>query len=128
MTRSSNAAGRSIQASVDREARSVEQSLLDTIRDLNAELAPGEIGPVGAVIGPTHMEPRLDLAAPNALYLAPGVGRQGASPEDVARVFSSCPDRVLPSASRSLLTSADPGRLRNDVERLAAEIIQLLGR
>jgi orotidine-5'-phosphate decarboxylase len=127
VTRSSNVEGRSVQASTDGEGCSVEQSLLDTIRDLNAELASGEIGPVGAVIGPTHMEPRLDLAAPNALYLAPGVGRQGASPEDVACVFSSCPDRVFPSASRSLLTHADPGRLRDDVGELAAEFRQLLG-
>lgn len=119
VTRSSNPEGRPVQASVDHDGRSVEQSLLDTIRELNAQLAPGEVGPIGAVIGPIHLEPRLDLAAPNALYLAPGVGRQGASPADVATVFSSCPERVLPSASRSLLASADPHRLRDDVEGLA---------
>lgn len=127
VTRSSNIEGRSVQASIGSGGRSVEQSLLDAIRELNAELAPGEIGPVGAVIGPTHMDPRLDLAAPNALYLAPGVGQQGATPDDVARVFSSCPDRVFPSASRSLLTTADPSRLRDDVGELAAEFRQLLG-
>jgi orotidine-5'-phosphate decarboxylase len=127
VTRSSNMEGRSVQASIDHEGRSVEQSLLDTIRALNAELAPGGIGPVGAVIGPTHMDPRLDLVAPNALYLAPGVGRQGASPDEVASVFSSCPDRVLPSASRSLLTTADPGGLRDHIGELAAEFRRLLG-
>lgn len=127
VARSSNIEGRSVQASINGEGRSVEQSLLDAIRERNAELAPGGIGPVGAVIGPTHMEPRLDLAAPNALYLAPGVGRQGASPPDVARVFSSCPDRVFPSASRSLLTTADPGRLREEVAALAAQFSRLLG-
>lgn len=127
VTRSSNPEGRSVQASVDHDGRSVEQSLLDTIRELNAQLTPGEVGPIGAVIGPIHLEPRLDLAAPNALYLAPGVGRQGASPADVATVFSSCPERVLPSASRSLLASADPHRLRDDVEGLAAQFRQLLG-
>jgi orotidine-5'-phosphate decarboxylase len=67
------------------------------------------------------------LVAPNALYLAPGVGRQGASPDDVASVFSSCPDRVLPSASRSLLTTADPGGLRDHIGELAAEFRRLLG-
>jgi len=128
VTRSSNAEGRSVQAAVDSEGRSVEQALLDTISELNRALAPGEIGPVGAVIGPTHMDPCLDLVTPNALYLAPGVGQQGASPEDVARVFSSCPDRVFPSASRSLLSSPDPGQLREDVSGLAAEFIQVLRR
>lgn len=127
VTRSSNIEGRSVQASVDTDGRSVEQSLLDTIGELNAKLAPGEIGPVGAVIGPTHTDPRLDLAAPNALYLAPGVGRQGATPADVAEVFSSCPDRVFPSAARSLLASPDPGRLRADAGELAAEFHRLLG-
>lgn len=126
VTRSSNVEGRSVQASVNSDGYSVEQSLLDTIGGLNAELEPGGIGPIGAVIGPTHMDPRLDLAAPNALYLAPGVGRQGATPTDVAHVFSACPDRVFPSASRSLLASPDPGRLRDDVGALAAEFAHLL--
>lgn len=126
VTRSSNADGRSIQTSVDPDGRSVEQSLLDAIRDLNAGLAPGGIGPIGAVIGPTHVDPPLDLSSPNALYLAPGVGRQGASPDDVASVFASCPDRVFPSASRSLLTSPDSGRLRDDVAALATEFLRLL--
>lgn len=87
VTRSSNPEGRPVQAAVDGEGRSVEQSLLDAIGDLNAELAPGKIGPVGAVIGPTHLDPERDLVSPNPLYLAPGVGRQGASPDDVAEVF-----------------------------------------
>lgn len=127
VTRSSNSEGRGMQASIGSSGRSVEQSLLDSIGDLNAELAPGEIGPIGAVIGPVHMVPRLDLASPNALYLVPGVGSQGATPNDVVQVFSSCPDRVLPSASRSLLASPDPGRLRDDVGALATEFAELLG-
>lgn len=126
VTRSSNLEGRAVQASVDGDGRSVEQSLLDTIRDLNAELAPGEIGPIGAVVGPTHLDPQLDLAAPNALYLAPGVGRQGATADDVAEVFRACHDRVFPSASRSLLSSPDPSRLRDEVGALAARFRQLL--
>lgn len=126
VTRSSNVEGRSVQASVDSAGRSVEQSLLDRIASLNADLEPNAIGPIGAVIGPTHMNPRLDLAAANALYLAPGVGRQGATPHDVAHVFSSCRDRVIPSASRSLLASPDPGRLREDAGALAAEFSELL--
>jgi orotidine-5'-phosphate decarboxylase len=78
------------------------------------------------VIGPTHLEPGLDLVMPGALYLAPGVGRQGATPEDVAEVFASCPDRVMPSASRSLLASPDPSRLRDTAAGLAAEFRRLL--
>jgi orotidine-5'-phosphate decarboxylase len=126
VTRSTNDEGRAVQAAVDSVGRSVEQALLDRIRELNSELAPGRIGPIGAVIGPTHLEPRLDLVSPNALYLAPGVGRQGATPSDVAQVFAACPDRVIPSASRSLLASSDPSRLRDDAIELADEFVRLL--
>ena len=45
----------------------------------------------GAVVGPLHIEPGLDLASAQALFLAPGAGAQGATPEDVARVFAASP-------------------------------------
>ncbi|MGO8961904.1 MAG: orotidine-5'-phosphate decarboxylase [Streptosporangiaceae bacterium] len=125
VTRSSNPEGRPIQAALAGDGCSVEQGLLRQIRALNEELAPGQIGPVGAVIGPTHLEPALDLAAANCLFLAPGVGSQGATPADVARVFAACPDRVMPSASRSLL-SAGPKRLRDAAAALAAEFRAVL--
>ncbi len=108
-------------------ADTVEQDLLRAIGALNARLAPGEIGPVGAVIGPTHMRPELDLAAAQCLFLAPGIGAQGATPEDVATVFAACPDRVMPSASRSLLTAGpDVSRLRDAIAALAAQFRALL--
>jgi orotidine-5'-phosphate decarboxylase len=129
VTRSSNPEGRPVQAAVSSESgdRSVEQEVLLQIGALNARLAPGDIGPVGAVIGPTHMAPQLDLAAANCLFLAPGVGAQGATPADVATVFAACSDRVIPSASRSLL-SAGPqvSRLRDEVSALAAEFRAVL--
>ncbi len=68
------------------------------------------------------MEPELDLAEARCLFLAPGVGAQGATPADVARVFAACPDRVMPSASRSLLAAGpDVARLRDAIAALAAE-------
>jgi orotidine-5'-phosphate decarboxylase len=129
VTRSSNPDGRKIQAAVagTGSERSVEEELLLQIGALNAALAPGEIGPVGAVIGPTHMTPRLDLAAANCLFLAPGVGAQGATPADVATVFAACRDRVMPSASRSLLSAGPEVRgLRDAVSALAAEFRTVL--
>jgi orotidine-5'-phosphate decarboxylase len=62
-----------------------------TSAQLTPRLAPGRIGPVGAVIAPRQMEPPLDLAAANELFLAPGVGVQGGTPADVAATFSACP-------------------------------------
>ena len=127
VTRSSNSEGREIQSARTTSGVSVEQRLLDAIGALNARLAPGEIGPVGAVIGPGEIDRPLDLAAPNALYLAPGVGAQGATPADVARAFAACSDRVMPSASRSLLAAGpDVGALRSAVTRLNEEFRALL--
>jgi orotidine-5'-phosphate decarboxylase len=120
VTRSSNPEGRPVQAPVERH-------LLRDIGRLNAELTPAELGPVGAVVGPTHIEPELDLAAARCLFLAPGVGAQGATPADVLRVFAACPDRVMPSASRSLLAAGpDVSRLRETAAGLAAEFRELL--
>jgi len=122
VTRSSNPEGRAVQSALSPSGRSVEQELLDEIGALNARLVPGGIGPVGAVVGPTHMDPKLDLVAAHGIFLAPGVGTQGATSEDVARVFASCQNLVMPSASRSLLVDGPGvGRLRETAARLATE-------
>jgi orotidine-5'-phosphate decarboxylase len=127
VTRSSNPEGRAIQAALDPSGRRVEAALLDEIATLNSTLAPGGIGPIGAVVSPTHLEPRLDLVAAQGLFLAPGIGAQGATPADVAQVFETCPDRVMPAASRSLLADGpDPSRLRDTAAALAAEFRQIL--
>jgi orotidine-5'-phosphate decarboxylase len=127
VTRSSNPEGRDIQCATARSGRTVEQDLLTAIGQINARLAPGQIGPVGAVIGPTHLDPALDLAAAGGIFLAPGVGTQGATPRDVAQVFAACPDRVIPSASRSLLAGGpDVARLRDAARKLADEFREVL--
>jgi orotidine-5'-phosphate decarboxylase len=130
VTRSSNREGRPVQAArlpPALGAGTVEQHLLTEIGVLNARLAPGQIGPVGAVIGPTRAQPGLDLVAAQCLVLAPGIGAQGATPADVAAVFADCPDRVMPSASRSLLAAGpDVGRLQDALASLAAEFRALL--
>jgi orotidine-5'-phosphate decarboxylase len=127
VTRSSNPEGRPVQSALRDDGRRVDEGLLGEIGKLNRRLAPGEVGPVGAVVGPVHLEPELDLASAQALFLAPGVGAQGATPQDVARVFAACPDRVMPSASRSLLAAGpDPGALRDGAAALAAEFRRLL--
>lgn len=127
VTRSSNPEGQAVQSARDDAGRRVDEGLLHEIGKLNHALAPGEIGPVGAVVGPVHIEPELDLASAQALFLAPGVGAQGATPEDVAQVFASCPGRVMPSASRSLLAAGpDVSALRDGAAALAAEFRRLL--
>jgi orotidine-5'-phosphate decarboxylase len=128
VTRSTNPEGRAVQAARAPDGLSVEQALLRDIARVNAALAAGTIGPVGAVIGPGSLDPPLDLAASNALFLAPGVGAQGATAADVAATFASCPDRVMPSASRSLLSvGPDMAALRAAAASLACELNKALG-
>jgi orotidine-5'-phosphate decarboxylase len=127
VTRSSNPEGRAVQAAADESGRTVEAALLAEIGTLNARLAPDGLGPVGAVIGPTRHDPELDLPGARGLFLAPGVGAQGATAADVARVFAACPDRVMPAASRSLLSAGpDVRRLRDNAAAVAAEFRQVL--
>ena len=127
VVRSSNPEGRAVQSAAGAGGLTVERRLLADIAALNARLAPGRLGPVGAVVGPEPGLPPLDLAAVNGPLLAPGVGAQGAAPADVAAVFAACPDRVMPSASRSLL-AAGPGTaaLRDAAARLNGEFRALL--
>jgi orotidine-5'-phosphate decarboxylase len=127
VTRSSNPEGRAVQSALGEGGRQVDEGLLGEIGKLNRMLAGREIGPVGAVAGPARIEPELDLASAQALFLAPGVGAQGATPEDVARVFAACPDRVMPSASRSLLVAGpDIIALQDRAAAMAAEFRRLL--
>jgi orotidine-5'-phosphate decarboxylase len=127
VVRSSNPEGRAVQGAAAGGGLTVDQRLLADIGALNARLAPGAVGPVGAVVGAGRVDPPLDLAAANALLLAPGIGAQGAGPADVAATFAACPDRVLPSASRSLLAAGpDAGALRDAAARLNQELRALL--
>jgi len=127
VTRSSNPEGRALQSARGEDGRTVEQALLRDIGELNAALVPDGIGPIGAVIAPHDIEPMLDLPAARALFLAPGVGTQGASCADVVKTFAACPDRVMPSASRSLLSPGpDKSALRDTAAKWASEFQRAL--
>ena len=129
VTRSSNPEGRAVQAARDADGRSVEEQLVAELAQENARVAPDGVGPYGSVFAATD-EPLtgIDLAGMGGLFLAPGVGAQGITLRDVAERFSSCPHRVLPSASRSLLAEGpEHSRLRDAVAAFAAESYSLLG-
>lgn len=128
VTRSSNPEGRQLQTARRADGMSVEAGLLDEIGSLNWRLAPDRIGPVGAVVALTGEGEPLDLEPAHALLLAPGLGAQGATASDVARLAPSCPERVLPSASRAILSAGpDPGSLRERALELAAGVREALG-
>lgn len=122
LTASSNPEGRGVQEARTAEGRTVEESLLEAVSELNRkelESAPGQrMGSVGAVVGATRSPRALPLATTGGVLLAPGVGAQGATAADVAAVFAGCPaGSVLPSASRALLAKG-PDLVRSEALRL----------
>ncbi len=111
VVRSSNPEGRTLQEAVTAGGSSVEDALLAEVAALNqAERAAGAgFGSCGAVVGATLAPSAFDLAGLGGPILAPGVGAQGATPADAARLFAGCrAGSVLPNVSRSVL-DAGPG-------------------
>jgi orotidine-5'-phosphate decarboxylase len=128
VTRSSNAEGRAVQTAHRADGKTVEQSIISAVADLNRQLSTDDVGPIGCVFGPNHgYSPELRIEHLGGLFLAPGLGAQGATPDDVAECFRDCPDRVLASASRSVLASGpDPAAIRRSAQRLNDELAQAL--
>ncbi|WP_168073872.1 orotidine-5'-phosphate decarboxylase [Caulobacter sp. SSI4214] len=104
VVRSSNPEGRALQDARHADGRTVAEALADDITAYNAGLS-SRIGSVGAVVGAT-IDPAgaaILTRLPQSLILAPGVGDQGASLDDVAARFGPAIGRTLPSVSRAIL-------------------------
>lgn len=113
-------------------ANSVARGIVAQAAAANDALSWRHAGPfglvVGATVGPALAELGIDLGAFNGLLLAPGFGAQGATAEDLARVFAGAEDRVVVSSSRGVL-SHGPRRedLRAEVLRLNEDLRVRLG-
>jgi orotidine-5'-phosphate decarboxylase len=128
VTRSSNPEGRSLQQAVTSAGVSVEDSILAEIAAWNGS-PDVPTGTVGAVIGATLEKSKFPLGQLGGVILAPGLGAQGARPEDLPTLFDGCkPGSVLVSTSRSLLSRGpDPVDLRRAAAYLGAELATVLG-
>ncbi|MDO5698580.1 MAG: orotidine-5'-phosphate decarboxylase [Dermatophilus congolensis] len=136
----SNPEGASVQHAVASPAgdgeggsRSVAAGIVAGAGQDNAAAASaGVLGSVGLVVGATVGDAvgnlGIDLAAANAPLLAPGVGAQGGTAEDLARVFGQARPNVLASSSRDVL-SAGPNAsdLRVRAIQVADELVDSLG-
>lgn len=114
----SNPEGAEVQHAV-RDGRSVAAAMVDGATVDNAlDRERGALGSVGLVIGATVgsavSDLGLDLVTAATPVLAPGLGAQGGSAADLARVFGPARGQVLAASSREIL-SAGP-----DAQRLAA--------
>jgi orotidine-5'-phosphate decarboxylase len=105
MVLSSNPEGHSIQNALVAPGVTVAEHLCAEINAYNQKVCPSTTGPVGAVVGLTA-DGASEIAArlPHSLILAPGLGAQGGTFEQVAQRFSTAKQRVLPSSSRGLLS------------------------
>lgn len=105
VVRSSNPEGQVLQNAIVDGGRTVADYLADEITTFNTN--ERELGPVGAVIGATlannDVRPTLERLQ-RSLILAPGIGHQGATYEDVLERFGEHSLRAIPTASRSILS------------------------
>lgn len=120
----SNPEGPAVQHAV-RDGRSVAGQIVEEVtRDNAPAVARGEMGSIGLVVGATVggavRELGLDLAAAGGPLLAPGLGAQGASAEDVRRAFAGATSRVLASSSREVLSAGpSPAAVTDRCRRVA---------
>ncbi|MFJ8441226.1 orotidine-5'-phosphate decarboxylase [Kitasatospora griseola] len=96
----SNPEGHEVQRAVGVDGESVAQAVLRRLAAENSGAAP--LGSFGAVVGATLADAGVDLAI-NGPLLAPGVGAQGATAQDLPRVFGDQVRNVVPSVSRDVL-------------------------
>ncbi|GAA3637461.1 orotidine-5'-phosphate decarboxylase [Kineosporia mesophila] len=104
----SNPEGGQVQHARQPDGKTVAQTVIDAVAAENAGASP--TGSVGVVVGATvtGVGREHDLSAINGPILAPGIGAQGATPDDLRAVFGAARDQVLPNSSREVL-GAGPG-------------------
>jgi orotidine-5'-phosphate decarboxylase len=115
VTLTSNAEGSEVQSARTSGGRTVAGTMFDHVRRANSGWSPmGSVGcVVGATIGATDED--VDVGGP---LLAPGLGTQGGTAQDVARIFGGAAHYVLPSTSRGVLRAGpDPASLREAASR-----------
>jgi len=110
--------------------RSVAGHVVDGVSADNRGAGPlGSIGMVvGATVGDAVSRLGLDLAGANAPLLAPGVGAQGGTAQDLRRVFGAALPNVLASTSREVLAAGpDVAALRAAALRAGSALRELTG-
>jgi orotidine-5'-phosphate decarboxylase len=122
----SNPEGPAVQHAVGADGKSVAQTIIDEISQLNGGADP--LGSLGLVVGATIGETGHDLSRVNGPLLAPGLGAQGGDPAGLRAIFGESLRNVLPSYSREVL-SEGPGvtGLRAAAERAEAACRAVIG-
>ncbi|MEU7921490.1 orotidine-5'-phosphate decarboxylase [Micromonospora zamorensis] len=116
----SNPEGAAVQRARTADGRTVAQTVIDEISQLNRGATP--LGSFGLVVGATIGDTGHDLSGVGGPLLAPGLGAQGAGAADLRTVFGSSLGSVLPSYSREVLSAGpDVAALRAAADRVLAD-------
>jgi orotidine-5'-phosphate decarboxylase len=122
----SNPEGPTVQHALTAGSRTVAQTVIDEISQLNAGADP--LGSHGLVVGATIGDTGHDLSKVNGPLLAPGLGAQGGTPEQLRTIFGESLQNVLPSYSREVLGAGpDVTALRSAAQRAADACRAALG-
>jgi orotidine-5'-phosphate decarboxylase len=98
----SNPGGRLVQHARVEGGATVAATVIDAMAELNRGASP--LGSFGVVVGATTGDTGHDLSRLHGPVLAPGLGAQGAGPDDL-RIFADVDGLVLPSYSREVLAA-----------------------
>ena len=128
----SNPEGRSVQHAVGVDGVPVAAAVARAAAAENA-VAAGPLGSVGlvvgATVGPDVERLDIDLAELRGPLLAPGLGAQGAAPDDLRAVFGAASGNVLAAASRALLgVGPDVSAMRVAAHDLSEQLVDALRR
>lgn len=124
----SNPEGAQVQHARLADGRSVAGAIAgDAAADNAAAHDRGELGSVGLVVGATVGtavgDLGVDLPGMAGPILAPGLGAQGATADDVRSTFAGALPQVLASSSRDVLRAGpQPSALRARAQQVAAEV------
>lgn len=126
----SNPQGKTVQHARDEAGVSVAARVIEELSHFNAACEFEHIGPYGAVVGATVgtavQDLQIDCGQMRGIILAPGIGAQGAGPEQVKQVFGGIEDRVLASTSRAVLeVGPDRTELRKAHDKAVQELAEM---
>jgi orotidine-5'-phosphate decarboxylase len=122
----SNPEGVTVQQATSPEGGTISQAMIDFAAGHNADAATrGEWGSVGVVVGAT-IDPGtgLDFGALSGSILAPGLGAQGGTADDLRKIFGDAYPLVIPSNSRGILNAGpEVARIRAAVEETQQTLV-----
>ncbi|HEY0681134.1 MAG TPA: orotidine-5'-phosphate decarboxylase [Steroidobacter sp.] len=127
VVRSSNPEGRELQTARMANGETVAQNLCREITLRNRRQGEG-LEYIGAVVGATCDDAAETVAAlPQSFILAPGVGAQGATMQDVLKRMPTARGRVLPNVSRAILANGGTvADIRTTIRGLQEQARELL--